>query len=131
MSAALISVAPKLQKLIPLLASDKDGEVLSAVAAIGRTLKQAGADYHDLAKAITSAKPLPVQGVPLRWRDIPQGERANWLVAAMHSGRISPWESSFCASLAAQVRYRPWSAITPKQTAVLDRIVLKLSEGRA
>ena len=40
---------PALAKLIRLLASDVDGEVLAAVRALGRTLKASGCDFHDLA----------------------------------------------------------------------------------
>ena len=38
-----------LAKLIRLLASDVDGEVLATVRALGRTLKASGCDIHDLA----------------------------------------------------------------------------------
>src|SRR6266853_2908868 len=38
----------KLKKLIPMLASDKDGEVIAAVGAIKRTLQSGGSDFHDL-----------------------------------------------------------------------------------
>lgn len=38
-------------KLIKLLSSDKDGEILAAVAAIKRQLKSNGKDIHDLAKS--------------------------------------------------------------------------------
>ena len=51
-SPALAPVAPKLAKLIPLLSSDKDGEVVATARAIGRTLKNAGLDFHTLAHAI-------------------------------------------------------------------------------
>ena len=40
---------PRLAALIRLLASDRDGEVLAAVAAIKRTLKAAGSDIHAFA----------------------------------------------------------------------------------
>jgi hypothetical protein len=40
----------KLQKLIALLGSDKDGEVVATVRAIQRTLKTNDCDFHDLAK---------------------------------------------------------------------------------
>ena len=39
-------------KLLRLLASDKDGEVIAAVAAIKRTLASRSLDFHDLADAI-------------------------------------------------------------------------------
>jgi hypothetical protein len=43
----------KVAKLVRLLGSDKDGEVLAAVAALKRTLGVAGIDMHDLADVIT------------------------------------------------------------------------------
>lgn len=42
----------KVAKLIPLLASDKEGEVLGAVAAIRRVLAAGGMDLHDIAKLV-------------------------------------------------------------------------------
>lgn len=42
----------KLAKLLRLLSSEIDGEVLSAVRAIERTLKANGKSFHDLADAI-------------------------------------------------------------------------------
>jgi hypothetical protein len=44
----------KVAKLIRLLGSDKDGEVLSAVQKLGRTLAKEGYDLHDLADLITA-----------------------------------------------------------------------------
>ena len=75
MTTALTTIAPKLGKLIPLLASDKPGEVVATAAAITRTLKQAGADWHDLAKVLGRAEP-PARVEPVCWRDIPQSEQA-------------------------------------------------------
>lgn len=43
---------PKLRKLVPLLGSDKPGEVVAAASAIGRALRGADLDWHDLADAI-------------------------------------------------------------------------------
>ena len=47
-SFALIADRPG--KLIPMLSSDQGGEVIAAAAAIGRALKGAGLDWHDLAR---------------------------------------------------------------------------------
>ena len=41
----------QLMKLIPLLASDQDGEALAARNAISRLLRGSGHDWHDFAKA--------------------------------------------------------------------------------
>lgn len=44
----------RLGKLIPRLSSDHDGEIIATVAAIGRTLKGAKLDFHDLGKRVTA-----------------------------------------------------------------------------
>lgn len=46
------SLAQKLARLVPLLASDNDGEALATVRAIGRTLQASGADFHALAASL-------------------------------------------------------------------------------
>jgi len=51
------AVTPKIMKLLPLLASEHDGEVVAAARAIGRTLAATGLDWHALADAIQT---LPV-----------------------------------------------------------------------
>jgi hypothetical protein len=43
-------IMTRLRKLIPLLASDKAGEVTAAASMITRTLSGAGLDWHDLVK---------------------------------------------------------------------------------
>src|SRR5262249_43968567 len=50
---ALAPIAGKLGKLIRLLSSDKDGEVLGAVHAIRRTLQTEKLDIHALADGLT------------------------------------------------------------------------------
>jgi hypothetical protein len=45
-------ILPRIRQFVRLMASDKDGEVLSAVRALGRTLKNEGCDFHDVADAI-------------------------------------------------------------------------------
>ena len=51
-------LADKLAKLIPRLATDQDGEIVNTVLAIGRVLKSEGLDFHDLAAALTTRRPL-------------------------------------------------------------------------
>jgi hypothetical protein len=50
----------KLAKLVRLLSSDKDGEVLAAASAIKRTLAAEGSDIHALAD--TLCRPQPQRG---------------------------------------------------------------------
>ena len=46
------STQDRLGKLLRMLSSDKDGEVLAATAAIKRTLATEGLDIHSLADAL-------------------------------------------------------------------------------
>ena len=54
-------VRDKIAKLVSLLASDRVGERVGAVAAIDRVLKSAKLGWHDLAAQITVE---PVEGLP-------------------------------------------------------------------
>jgi hypothetical protein len=58
--SGITPIAGRLQKLVPLLASDKSGEVVATVEAISRLLRSHGLDFHDLAKAITAPPPAPL-----------------------------------------------------------------------
>ena len=58
---SLAPTLPKLEKLVPRLASDADGEVVATVRAIDRTLRGAGCDWHDLTEVLA---PLRPQAVP-------------------------------------------------------------------
>src|SRR5436190_23359015 len=43
------ALAPRIGQLVRMLSSDKDGEIINAVHALGRTLRAAGFDWDDLA----------------------------------------------------------------------------------
>jgi hypothetical protein len=47
--------APKVAKLLPLLASPHDGEVVATARAIGRVLATSGLDWHALASTLTGS----------------------------------------------------------------------------
>ncbi len=54
LAMSVYNISARLSKLIPRLASNFDGEVVETVRAIERALRSAGADWHDLAAAITT-----------------------------------------------------------------------------
>jgi hypothetical protein len=54
-----LAVRPALAKLIHLLASEIDGEVLAAVRALGRAIKASGCDFHDLASIVEAPATAP------------------------------------------------------------------------
>jgi hypothetical protein len=53
MTAGLSAIGPRLAKLLPLLASDQPGEVVTTAWAIGQTLQRGGMDWHDLAALVS------------------------------------------------------------------------------
>src|SRR5258706_12066344 len=57
-----IEARDRLKKLIPMLASDQDGEKLATVGAIIRTLQANGSDLHDLATKLSKQQK---QTIPL------------------------------------------------------------------
>jgi hypothetical protein len=54
--------AARVAKLIPMLGSDNDGEVVATVRALRRVLAGAGSDLHGLAAVVAGASPAPRPG---------------------------------------------------------------------
>lgn len=81
-----VSVADKLGKLIPLLASPLDGEALGAARGIGRVLSGAGLTFHDLVAALDFENSRPAEPQPRRPKAPPKPSRsqlfnvATWIV---------------------------------------------------
>jgi hypothetical protein len=65
-------LSDRLSKLVPMLASDKDFEVLSTVYAIQRSLASENFDFHDLAKRIIS------NGLQKSFSDMVNEATASW-----------------------------------------------------
>jgi hypothetical protein len=92
---ALVSIPPRIALLIPRLASDHEGERLATVAAIERTLKAAGRDFHDLARALGGQTPPKTD--PVTW-----GRLAAWC-RDHDQGRLNERERKFVRDLAARL----------------------------
>lgn len=103
--------AERLTKILRLLSSDSDGEVLSAAAAASRFLRARSLDWPDI---------IRVAHLP----SVPDWVRhANYCL--MHPFRdhsLNEWEANFCVALTRQV-HRP---ATPLQAEILARLVAKL-----
>lgn len=106
----------KVARLIPLLGSDVDGEVVSAARAIARTLKSAGLDLHDLARQL---EPTPVSNDD--WR-------SDLHLATVSFNYLNPREQDFIAGVSASTR---WREPTEKQRAWLFSIAARLMRRAA
>lgn len=121
----LSPILPKLEKLVPRLASDADGEVVSTVRAIDRTLRGAGLDWHDFTSALGPAlpppRPAPRPRPPQTLREI-----ADWC-AFNGAYDLSTKELEFVLSMARRLRSRQASE---KQAQWLRDIYEKLRGTR-
>jgi hypothetical protein len=117
--SALTPIAEKLGKLIRMLSSSHDGEVIAAALAIRRALKDAGLDVHALADGLTASgtngkKFSEQEAVEIYQRGLADGRRAveeerpvkfddvespSWhaiaVECAAHKARLFPQEIDF------------------------------------
>jgi hypothetical protein len=125
--SALTPIGPKLAKLIPLLSSDKDGEVLATARAIERTLRAEGCDWHDLASAVTREPETRViyikqpEPEPKDWCDL-----ARWC-CDHDDDRLNPKERMFVADMAS--RLVCGGEPSERQAAWLRAIYARLKRG--
>ena len=83
-----------LAKLVRLLASNVDGEVLAAVRAIGRTLEASGCDIHDFAGLVEAPPTAPSTHPEAGFHDQFNGPTAHDRSRSDRIPRKSPRQSS-------------------------------------
>lgn len=117
MANGIKKVAERLEKLLLMLSSNQDGEVIGAVRAVERTLRSVGADWHDLVAALL--RPVPASSF---------GSHREWCAmrefCAQHQDELQPREREFISDLA---RWR--GALTEKQSAWLVSIHARLKRA--
>jgi len=131
------AVRDKLGKLVPMLSSDHDGERVGAVAAIERTLRSNGCDWHDLAASI--ATPAPVREPPRQRRQAPDddtsttmdaGELIDLIATVRDSGaRLGTSSEQFLDGLLERAGIYSSVFISCKQQRWLDDLVRKAKEA--
>jgi hypothetical protein len=116
-------ITPRLKKLLLMLSSTQPGEVVAAAGAIGRTLREAGRDWHDLARGLLAEAPHP-QPRPRRPPPDPDEDaawRVMWRFCRERQGVLRSREREFIDSLG-EWRGRP----TETQRAWLSAIYARL-----
>jgi hypothetical protein len=116
--------AQRVSKLVLMLSSQHDGEVVSAARAISRTLKSTGADWHDLVAGLTrqptSRAPHEADDTvdPKDWREMRQ-------VCLDQLQRLREREQKFIDSIG------NWNGdLTDKQFQWLKSIYLRVKPGQ-
>jgi len=114
--ARLAEIGPKLRKLLLMLSSERDGEVVNAARLIGRTLRGAGADWHDLVTGLLAPGRTAAQAARDKDdRDLDWHVKREFLLQHLHL--LRPREHEFIDSLG------DWRGqLTEKQSGWLSAI---------
>jgi hypothetical protein len=111
MKQASPQLGRKLLKLLPLLASDKDGEIIAAARAIVRALASEKFDIHDLASSmmvVANAEQAPAHGAfsvrPI-FDELSHFERVAWLNALAGCDWLTPLEQETVEDVRNHVKY--------------------------
>ena len=64
MIASLNQIVPRLKKLLLMLSSERDGEIVNAARLINTTLRGVGADWHDLVAGLLTSARTATQSAP-------------------------------------------------------------------
>ncbi len=125
---ALAPIGDKLAILIPLLASDKDGEVVATARAIGRQLQKTGSDWHDLAARLTAPTVKHHPEPEARCGGVSSYREAlDWIIAN-DGGCLSEKECRFVRDMRRYLSHS--SRPTPKQADWIDAILHTLGGFR-
>jgi hypothetical protein len=120
-----------------MLGSSNDGEALNAARAIGRTLRSAGRDFHDLASALEAGDEAPYVRVvyrdrpqqpaardpllPPTWNDMGRAQQIAMIDAILRASNATPWETEFLSDIRAQ-HYLRGIQLRPKQMTAMNAI---------
>ncbi len=126
--ADIAPIAPQLSKLIPLLASDQEGEVIATARAIGRVLTGKGLDWSDLSQAVGEIKWLSSQSSRSTLGKQPSAiEMVAWCRNHGH-GRLSSKDHKFILTITASLELG--GRLSALQTQWLRDIYTRLRNGR-
>lgn len=107
----------KLVKILRMFSSDHDGEVAAAARRAHQIVKDRSLDWDDLIISIEPARQ--------RQERYDDNEEADLIRKCSERNLcLTAWENEFVTSISASIL--EWGRLTPKQRAVLDRIVNKL-----
>jgi hypothetical protein len=108
----------RIARIILVLSSDRDGEVVAAARALERVLKSDGCDLHDLASGVVNGKTVT-----------PSGEREYSFEEIRRCPTLTGWERVFIDSITVQ-SYRAHFRPSEKQEKILEDLRAKVRATR-
>jgi hypothetical protein len=129
MTALMASdVARRVAQIIPRLATSHDGEVIATARAIGRVLHAGGADWHDLADAISPKIASSARGDA---GDCPTCHATSretllaWINSLLNVATLSAWEIGFLTDMHEMIARRPYPQLTGRQIEIVDKLLAR------
>lgn len=132
----------KLAKIMPMLSSSNEGEILNTVAAMKKILKSEGKDMHDLCSLLSNSRNSGSYSSGYSKANANQGydfnaarnraskaNEANALkISKIMAAELvlSDWETSFLESILQQMK--DGKTLSKKQSECLEKIYVKLGE---
>ena len=135
MGALSPDIRPRLAKLVPLLGSDRPGEVAATVLAIANTLRSAGNDWHDMA-ADLACRPAPQilyrpqQTTSPTWSFERREQCRQLLQAGISMALFDDWSDGFARDIVATIQFGS-TQFTSKQQSKIDRLLRIVQEARS
>lgn len=125
-------IPQKALSLIPILGSDKDGEVVATARALVRVLKANDLDFHDVVAALSTAGEQAESMPASKWMDVkdssfyhPLREQIELVWDLICCSELSEWELEFTKSVYDRLteHNRP---LSEKQAKKIDQIGCKI-----
>jgi hypothetical protein len=124
MIASLNQIAPRLKKLLLMLSSERDGEIVNAARLINTTLRGDGADWHDLVAGLLTTRAATQSARNGNDHDLDRHAMREFCLQHLHL--LRPREHEFIASLG------DWrGSLTEKQSAWLSSIYARVRRATA
>jgi hypothetical protein len=111
----------RLIKLLGMLGSHFDGEVVNAARLIHKLVRNRQLEWNDLIVQIGGFRQRPKQRDLFAEEDTYDSRMEQIERCRQHATLLSAWERDFIDSIAESIQQ--WRRLTEKQAAVLDRIV--------
>lgn len=130
MTGPSASLTRRLGLLIPLLASNHEGEVVATVRAISTALAAEGFDLHDLAATVSGnlSKLQPAAASiapPTSFDSMTHFEKRAWLDALLTVDWTTPYERGRIADVLNRVRTGLDYYFTPKTRRMIDALIAR------
>jgi hypothetical protein len=106
----------RLVKVLRMLSSPHEGESAAAGRRAHEMLKRLGLDWSDV---------IGTEKIVIVEKEVSDDDIVELVQRCrVHREELTVWEWDFCGSIAEGLKL--WGSLTPKQRAVLDRIIVKL-----